>query len=772
MLGEGWEIAEKQNGAKHHLLLHHEARAGADMPVDIGTDKATRRLLLSDHDVRAVLPTNAVGSYVKKVGGKYAAIRRMSGKKTANQFSAYVDQSMQRIMGRELLTKAERFGASFSSVIRHKLLGMLQPSSAIKEAMDNFLSVAIHSGVEGAFDASYYALTFSKRLSAAERKLNSLSTRKWLEQHTPNQKGDILPPSLIDGMKTPKKELAKMTPEQRQEAQWLDESYVAFLKSALSGDSISEHLGVVKRQGGYGQKMYLLSGKQEPGIAGTLKHGRDVVVHGLHKAGDASWFLRRRAQSYGMRMTWIGAYMAERKAGRGDAQAVDVANRFALAQGNVGNRISQAEFFQTWFGRMIKPLASWSLATSASNWRQVFHGAEPGSGVRVVAMTAAKRMAYLGGMLYVLQQMGLLFDLDVGNSVGGKLSQVPLVGPMASYSTQELLSKLQWAADPADASRQLPAWRQRLVDQAREHAPDFLREYLVRRAATIGGFPADVPLPVMPGTWSPYVADAAQDFYTALITPDEKRRDQALHNLVGANFDWMRAWNRLYQTAPDPSDPNYLLVKNPTTGHMQERVRKGEEGAAIWNLLMPDLETSVRRIERGILQPRRDELRAAATRNIAYRAQDHLIKADQLRDELGRMTDAEQRSIMEKRIRDLHIKFNEAVHQYAVENEMGLRDEAAVHKRWAKVARANVSLTGRERDIINAYDTDTAFRLWSGALDDVSDPMTKLRFDRVQSLRYSSIKEMFEALAKQTRDTQRRFLDSYRTARVRWSTKQ
>lgn len=764
-----WKLAAKQNLSKHYMLMHHEARPGAEVDVPlIGTDKKTKQLMLSNHDVKYVLPTNAVGSYIKKVGGKYAAIRKMEGggKKQANEFAAYVDQGLQRIMGRELLTKWERFGAAFSSLVRHKLLGAMQLSSAIKESMDNFNAYALHSGVEGAADASHYAFEFSNRMRLANVKLNKLSAGDWLLQHTPDEGGDVVPKMLSESIRTTQKKLDAMSPEKRADAQMEDDAYVAFLHSALSGDSINEHLGVVKRRDGFGKKLFLSSGAEEPGLKGKVKHGREIAGRLGMATGDASWYMRRRAQGYGMRMTWIGAYMTQRKVGKSNAEATEIANNFALSQGNVGNRLSQAEFFQKAWGRMIKPLAAWSLATSATNFRLLFHH----SGNAGVKMSmVGKRMAYYAAMIYSIEQMGILADLDMGNSIGGKVSQVPLVGPMAAYSAQELLHKMELAADPADASRELPQWRQDAMALAREHAPDFLREYLVRRGADLGGFPADVPIPMLAGTWSPYVADAANDFFTILTTSDDKRRAQAKHNLTGANFDWMRAWNRLYQTAPDPSDPNYLLVKNPNTGHMQQRVKKGDEGAAIWNLLMPDIETAVRRIERSVLQPRRDELRASMTRNAAFKAQKSLIEADRIRDEMRQMESPEQQKVAQDRIDALNEDFRDQVRAYGKERGLQMTDLVSTAARWTKVAKANLSLTSRERDIINAYDTDTAFRMWTAAMDDVGDPMTRQRFAKVMSLRYSSPKTMFKALAKQKKDTVERFMRSYKTSLARWN---
>lgn len=769
LLGQDWTIDEKQSSAKHYLLVHHQARAGADVEAlpAIGEDPATKRLLLSTHDLKAVLPTQAVGNYVKRVGGKYASIRRLSGKQAANDFAAYIEQGMQRMMGRELLTKAERWAAGFSASVRHKLLGMLQPSSAAKEMLDNFLSTAIHSGVEGAMDASNWSLEFSRRLRVAEQQLHGMKFSEWMAQHTPNQRGQILPPAMLEAMQTPKDKLDKMMPEARAEARIIDEAYVAFLKSALSGDSINEHLGVVRRREGYGQKLYVTSGPQQEGVVGKVKHALDATSRVAHAAGDASWFLRRRAQSYGMRMTWMGAYITARKAGRSAERAFEVANNFALAQGNVGNRLSQGEAFQNWFGRLVKPLASWSLAVSSTNWRQLFHS-PPGTRVQA-ATSAAKRLAYFGAQLLMLQQLGMFFELDTTNSTGGKLSQVPLVGPMAAYSTQKLLSMAQLAADPDDASRELPQWRRDLRDAAREHAPAILREWLVSRAETVGTFPADVPLPVMVGTWAPYVSEAAQDVYTALTTPDKQRAAQAWSNVLTGNFDWMRAWNRLYGTMPDTNEPNYELIKNQHTGHMQERVRKGDEWSAVWNLLMPDMETSIQRLERGVLQPRRDQLRGATSRNAAYEAQKLLIQADMVRDQLPSMQDPREIDVARRRIADLERGFMRSAQEFAAEKELDPRATVSLIERWTKVARSNLTLTSKERDIINAFDADSAFRLWAGALDASADPMTRSRFNRVMALRYSDPRAMFNSLSKQSRDTVDRFMRAYKTANVRWS---
>ena len=136
---------------------------------------------------------------------------------------------------------------------------------------------------------------------------------------------------------------------------------------------------------------------------------------------------------------------------------------------------------------------------------------------------------------------------------------------------------------------------------------------------------------------------------------------------------------------------------------------------------------------------------------------------------MRQMESPEQQKVAQERIDALNEDFRDQVRAYGKERGLQMTDLVSTAARWTKVAKANLSLTSRERDIINAYDTDTAFRMWTAAMDDVGDPMTRQRFAKVMSLRYSSPKTMFKALAKQKKDTVERFMRSYKTSLARWN---
>jgi len=776
----GWKIVDKPFQPKILILGSREEAVNPEQPpragavehqlpelaegesLDPGEDPVTKQVLLPKHFREVMFQSEAVGRVAYRKGGKMRAIFEEQGKEGAREFQDYVDDILRTLTGRNVLGKMDRFATGVASLIRHKILGLANPGSAVMEITQTTLSNATFGGmgIENAFEASAFANEFAIRLARAQAKLREDPAR-WLREHTLrviDGKTTARAESVLAGLRTPPEKLVKLSPKKRAEREMLDDAFQFAYGSFLSGESTMGHLTEGAREYRYGKSLHLQMPKTG---AEAHEFAKEAFSKGVTTADKLSWYVRRIAQEHGMMQTLLGSYMSQRRAGATDAEAQKVAMHYAIAQGNIGSRLAQSEFFQTWLGRLTKPLYSWWAQVSSSNWRQFFHHGAKGIG----------RLAYFGMYAYAMQQLGILGGKDYTRWIGGALSDVPLLGPMATWTSHKLQHWMHLAADPADPAGTLPEWRQKAVDLATEFAPAVLREYAVRKARTIGTIPDLTILPLF-GTSLPLMFEEFGNLHEAAIASfqgDAKKARDAWYKTLIGNLWYARAANEIFGRVPDPTDPNFYLTKNPATGVTQSRVKGEAVGRILWNLLGPDIDQAIERIQNSVLGPMRDAMKAASAKTASYEMEKSIRHGMTLEREAAT---AREPATAEQLLQDAQKSrqdFRTAFESYAKDEEMTRGEARALAKRLNKVATANLVLTSNERNIINAYDRDTAFRLMARALDDPSENMNRKRFELIASLWYSDSGELREALKGTSKETKALFTRSYQNAMVRWA---
>lgn len=800
-LPKDWAVSEDQKYGHRILLLpdksataspdqrirasetevHGEVEPDPDADIDLGeVDAVTKQLHLPTH-AQVHWPSEVYGRLSTTTPGKFHRIWQESGPESAKAFARYVQSVLDDAVGKHVLTIGQNVTAAMASFQRHKVLGLANPATAFKEMLDTTAMNATWLGADNAWEGAAWSMEFSKRLHQGIDAIDKKGLATWLKQHSLTEVDGqigVLPPMLLEAVRTDPAKLAMMPADKRKNAQLQDEAFAAFLRSSLSGGSVMAMFTPTEKRYRYGEKV-------GGGFGKKLLRGAD----------KASWWLRGRAQDHSMQQSWLASYMVARRGGLDDAAAYKQANLYALSSSLVANRASMAPALHTATGQLMRPMMSWVISQSSVNWRYLFHSSPdqqigkkagmfgPAGMERFTKLAAAgaartaTKLASTLASMYIVQQLGMLFGYDITRSIGQGLTEVPIVGKWANWTMHDLQAKMNLAATPDDAYKQLPAWRQKLVDQAKEHAPEWMREWLIQQAKYAGSVPADAPIFPMWGNWIPYAGETAKGwldlFQAEFVEGDEKRARHLWYKNLAGNLWMLRLRDELYGTEPDPSDPNFVLLRNPATGVTNVRRRKGDWMRVAYNMIGSSVEDSVERIERSVLAPMRTEREAASTRSAAFQAGRVYQKATRARVEAQQTQDPGARAKLEQVAQASQREFMDSVREYARSHEMTPNETKALVKRWRRVADQNYLLTSAERDIINAYSSDMAFRLMANELNKVpltSKPaMTQDRWQRVQSLWFTDADALRTSLKGASKDTREKFLRAYRSARERWS---
>lgn len=794
-LDDTWKMSEDQVfGARILLLPDKGAEANPDQRIrtvetdlvpeeGVEQDEVTKQLHLPTF-AKLHYPSEVYGRLATTEPGKYQRILAESGEKSAKAFAEFVQDVLNDAAGRNILSMAQGVTSVIANIARHKALGFLSPGAAVKEIADTTAMNSVRLGVDNAWEAAAWSMEFSARLQRGMDALDRAGLAKWLKEHKLTEEGSILPPSLVEAVKTPADKLAVMPKDKRERALLQDEAFEAFLGSSLSGGSVMAMFTPPERRYRHGEKVSI--DWRKPWAA----------ARGLGRMADkASWFLRGRAQEHTMQQTWLGAYMVARRGGLDKAQAYKQANLYALSASIVANRATLAPITHTAPGQLVRPLMTWVISQSPINYRYLFRASGRdivakkagmfgpptlGRWARLTAHGTARAVSKFAAMLvnmYIVQQIGQLFGFDVVRSIGHGLSEVPIVGKWGVWKSHELQSQMQLAAAPEDATKTAPAWRQKAMQVAKEHAPEWMREWILRQARLAGSMPADAPIFPMWGNWIPYAAETAQSwvdlFKAEMVEGDVKKASHLWRkNLVG-NMWFMRVWDQVYGTEPDPSDPNFVFVRNPATGVTNVRREKGDWARVAYNMFGSSVDDSIDRIEKQVLGPIRTEREQASTRSSAFLAGRLHQEYVQAKKQHEQTSDPGAKAKLEQVAATKRREFSAAAIAYARENEMTPAETRALMNRWRKAAEQNYLLTAAERDIVNAYSSDMAFRLMTNELNKVplvdKPAMTKRRWSQVLSLWFKDGDAMKQSLRGVEKETRNQFLQALKTAKQRWA---
>jgi len=795
----GARVVLLQSSAARALGMSRKPRVGSVEHETIKVERETTegeikeeplgRLALPEDSILR-WPTELVGRVMSRVEGtgKYFDIQKEHGPQAATGFIDYLHRSQKQALGREIPGGLQRAISAFFSIPRHSYLGLMQPRKALKELGDALSATAMVTGPQRAFESLAWAAEHLELVDKAMRNAykadvagqigGAVRGEKVGERQAMNYLRDLSEPDvntgkvlmrqLEDGLRTPKQKLARMSPDKRAEREMLDDAHVALVQSGLTGTAMAEHFGsTARRDFAYGEPLFLRLERPE-NMAGLLRMARHAGQTGARAAGKASWFMRQYTQNLNMALTHLVAYMSQRRIGKSDAVARDVAFRFALAQGNIASRLTQPDFFNTARGEAVKPLFSWVQSQWSTNYRYLFHKQQtPQWGGR--AMQVGRYMM----RIYLYSQLGQMFGRDLTQNIGGGLGQVPVVGPLALWSSHKLQSTLSLIADPEDARRELPGWRQKLVSLA-PHLPQFMQEWYVRRAQSMGAFAGDIPLPPFLGTQAPMVFSMAEDAWTWLAgmkdnaPVGDKQRAEARDRLLFTTNDYAFVWNQLFGSIDDPKDPGYAFITSPATGITRERVKKGERvWRVMWNMLYPSLEDGINRTRNSILDPMRDKMVMLHSSNEGFKSRQMLIRARDLEDAAGKAKSQEQASQLRQQAAEQRDAFMDDIKRRARDEQMTVSEARSLVQRMRLSANAEMNLTAQERDIINAPTTDEGLKQMTAALNDFGQPITRERFNTVLNAWYPN-GDAAKQLRRVSKETREKFLSAYRTAVARW----
>ena len=737
------------------LLDSRQGTADARVPRVEDLDGGAVKLPKFGAEVRWA--SEVLGRVVYRKGGEIARVRSAkNGAQLERMLLSYHDQVMKLASGRALLTKAERWAQRLSGLVSHKLMGMMNPGSAVNELLGGVMAnIGMGRMPFGdALDAGAMAMEYQGRLWAAEKQLRA-NPAQWLKEHSPRMvdgKHLVVPKSVVEGLQTPAAKLEKMSPAARAKAEMKNDAFRFMAESMLSGESAIDYFAM----------------GSEPVAHGPVGKAEAVLRKGSRVAGRASWLLRRMASTHNTRATLLGSYMIERRAGKSDAEARKVATNYALAQGVVQNRATQSRFAATWFGRLLKPAYGWQSAVSATNWRYLFHKGFAGGVSRVAAMAVN---------LWWWQQVGYLFGMDMTRWLGTGASEIPVVGPMATYSTRKLQAIVGMAADPdsPSVSAAEPQWKQKLRGAIESVVPAAYHELVARKMRTLG-LSVDPVLPPLWGTSLPWAFDAMKNSWQAAHETwngNEPAAAQAWARAVLGQHAFVRIYDRIWGARPDPADPSFVMTRNPGTGVTVDRVKKEATWKMLLNVLTPDPMQTYDRIEK-LLDGQRVAAKVGATRTRADHAQ--TLMRDSVRhaeEAAGAVGDSARQVLLQRSERERK-QFLDAVLEEAQRRELTSRNEVgALYKQWERIARTKEHLTQAERNVLNAYDVDSGFALMTDLLNDPVERMNEKRYELVKGLWYADPpgenERLKAGLRRAKKETQDRFLSAFKQARARWA---
>jgi hypothetical protein len=712
------------------------------------------RVKLPRHGKELKWSSEVLGRLVRRRGGELARVRSLkNGAQAERALLNYTEQVMRLASGRAALTKAERWAQRLSGLVSHKLMGLMNPGSAINELLGGvFSNLGMGRMPFGdALDASAMAMEYQGRLWAAEKDLRR-NPAKWLKEHTPRKVGEqhvVAPESVGAALRTPKEKLETMNPSRRADTQIKEDAFQFLHESMLGGESAIDYFAM----------------GSEP-VAYTKTGAAEAVLGKVGKVSSRlSWALRRKATTHNVRATLIGAYVAQRRAGKTDAEARQIATHYALAQGNIQNRATQSRFMATWLGRLIKPAFGWQAAVSATNWRYLFHRGLAGGISRVAGMAVT---------LWWWQQMGYLAGVDATRWLGTGVSEMPVVAPIATWSTRKLQAAIGLAADPASPSVTAaePQWKAKLRTSIEAIVPKAYHELVARKMRTLG-LSVDVVLPPLWGTSQPWAVDALKNSWEAAWETwngNEPKAAQAWARAVLGQHAFVRIYDRIWGARPDPADPSYVLTRHPATGVTVARVKKEEAWKMLLNILTPDPQQTYSRVER-LLEGQRTAQKLGETRTIADRVQTFMRDSVRHQEEAESAKSPEARATLLEQSDNERRQFLDGVLQESKRRELETAEARALYRQWEAVARTKEHLTQAERNVLNAYDADTGFNAMADLLNDPVERMGKKRYEMVTGLWYKDTDAMKSALRRAKRETQDRFLEAFKQARARWESK-
>jgi hypothetical protein len=802
--GRGWKLAQEHFPKQIVLLPSEESAvqpgvnarvAEAGLPRIPGQEDEGPlvRAYVPSENAKLFYESQLAGKLFTREGGKIEEILKgKGGIRGVHRYLEYVREGMRAMTTGIPKSTAEKLADGIASTFRHLTLGIANPVSAVKEWMDSTIANMFWLGSHRAFEGAALASLFDERMRKAEDDLAKRPGDVFREAKLVRRGDDTLgstQETLLRHMRTPDDELAKMSPEERAKQELVDEALLAMAQSPITAESTTAQWSDVgSRTFEYGKPMHLKLRVPE-----NVQEAKDLVGDvtrlGSQAADKLSWSLRHRAQQHGLRQTFLATYLTLRRDGETPAAARHQTEMYLMANGNVGNRLSNSQVWQNWAGRIVRLLAGYNSSVSTSNWAYLTRGGVGAEGLGRKTLLTTKQLGsrLLGFYLraYVLQQAWQLLPtddalpegIDIARSLGTGASEVPGLGPMLTWSTKQLEHALHLGADPADPTQALPPWKASAKEWARQNLPGLAGEWAGRVIANTGSWQSAAPLPTLYGLWSPMALDQGKqmlEWWHAKQVGDDQKADRIWRKTTVGKLWFVRGLDKILEGRTDPVDPDSYLTRDPITGISQDRIRRDRANAAAgmvrWMLSGFDADTTAKIVERSVIAPQREERMKAASTKIAREQQKLFMDAQDTKLLAERETNPQAKARLQATLPAKEAAALDSIKQWGKDQEADLGEMQARYRSQSRAAVANRSLTSDERNIVHAYNTETGLRLLSKAM---REGMPKARFENLTfGVWFQGPDEFRKALGRVPKAVREDFLDAYSKSRKSWASPQ
>lgn len=693
----------------------------------------------------AVLPGELSGRIFTREGGKFAELRK-GGRELAARFAEHVDDVIHNRGGLEATTHQQMFADLVRRYMVNSQLGNFNPIPPTRNIIAALQYMVASHGIVHTLGTLHWGFRFDMGMQRAAKRLSASEMMRGL-RYNPGKGPPLIFEAVEKAVQIPAREIARMPKFMQAEAGFYNEAAVALARSPFSASMHIELLGMVARRWREGQRL--------------IKSNWARLRHWIPGIGGSYLKLFAASTRAINNQTYLASYVLARKAGRSTAEAEQVAHDATVSLAASDHRAINSKMAAGMWGRLALTLSNWMIHQSRRKIRYHFVTA-PERVARGKAHRAGefiKRALHTGIRLVGTVQVMQMFGIDPTRMLAGDVSSIPFIGGHVDFAMRQMMALAGLQPNPMDPTQKEPEWRRKAADliNSQEWMPTWIRNIGVDVARKAGSFRGEIPLPIMWGTWSPYMYETFEDLLEASnqwFRGDTKMATKSWNRflLTMISGSWQRLVRKL-NAETDPLQEGYALQREFGTNIVLERVKQPTAWGMAATVFGPDLVTSENWVQRraaGIRQAR-EKARAGAQ---TWEGQSHLMESIDAsrkgRDELAKKELEEGLKVFARKIDESGRRWSRG------EVRAGLKE-------LVQGARANVDLSSAERDIVHASRNERIGML-AAMLDNPNNPMTEARFANL--LQY--LPQGRELLKGVDPDIVRDFAEALKRAAPRW----
>jgi hypothetical protein len=727
------------------------------------------------------------GKLLEHLPGKYDRLREAKPERAA-AFKAYVDKAMTRAMGDEVSAAWEAVANGWNRFLANQQLGNYNPAPAARNYIQGMISLMTHGNLRATVSTMHWGQRFTMAVNDV---INSREIRDAMESVQFNlDKGG---PAIFN--ERIRDAVSKEHPDFHKWPKLLQEDDVRFRKAAadlamspFAGGLYMEALGDVRHNWRPGQFSKL--GVKIASMHGTIPEPETLTGHErpvmdrMPGVGRTPFVFFNWAARNMEAQTYLMKHVAGQLNSKPEAQVREEAERFTMAEHNFQNRAMNSELANNPFVRIFGTMAGWMTRRSIANWRyyvthgaytgQRMGGANPLTALGAHGLETLTRAAKTGFYMVMMQQIGQslpkLFGsegVDPTRSIGASVESIPLVGKDISYELRKLFARVGIDQDVSTPGMPQAAWRQDWGQRIREAEwlPTVLKNVLTdeRGHFQLGTFEGGIPLDIFVGNWTPYSYETFKDAFDWMSQAwsenskaAESARGRFVMSILGGS--WQRALSNLFAD-PDPDDPTRVLKRDPFTGVVLEHAKSMGAGGPmaaisryIFSWFGPSIESGYQWQNRSVADAKRVEFEKGQRGSAAWNATQALMEYLKYPG-TERSQEAMQRA-------------SSTLQDYVKETgrHWSGGQVKAQFKEWYDAAKANLSLSSSERDVLHADTGTEKIGHLIEVLDNPTVQISEKQFGRI--LENMNLKQ---AAMGADAKTLQRFAESYKAAKERWA---